>query len=83
MAGPCTRRNPCWNFFLTPKDELAGVAQTESSGTPTLIPVVLRAPTLAPATTRIAALSLDKKLFKQFMKAYLEAQVPNQIEVDS
>ena len=83
MVGPCARRSPCRNSLPAGEDELAGGALTEGSGTPTPTPVVLRAPTPAPATAPAAALSLDNKLFKQFMKTYLEAQVPGQTEVDS
>ena len=74
MAGPRACRSPCRNPPSVGEDELAGAAPTEGSGTPTPTPVVSRAPTVAP--------SLDNKLFKQFMKAYLEAQVPGQTEVD-
>ena len=41
------------------------------------------APTTALAIALAAAPSLDNKLFKQFMKAYLEVQVPDQTEVDT
>ena len=85
MAGPCTCRSPCHNSRPVGKDELAGVAPTEGIGTPTPTPVVLPAPTLTPATTPAVALSSDNELFKQFMKAYLQAQMPAQIapETDS
>ena len=82
MAGPCASRSFCWNPLPAGKDELAGATLTESSGTPTPIPVVSRAPNHAPATVPTAALSLDNKLFKQFMKVYLEAQMPGQTEID-
>ena len=55
------------------EDELAGVVPTEGSGTPTLTPVVSCAPTPAPATAPAAAPSSNTELFKQFIKAYLEA----------
>ena len=79
MAGPCACRSPYWNLSHAGEDMLAGAAPTENSSTPTPTPAVLRAPTPAPAIT----LSSDDKLFKQFMKAYLEVQVPGQIKVDS
>ena len=75
MAGPRACRSPCRNFPLVGEDELASATPTEGSGTPTPTFVVLRAPTLAPATALAAAASSDNELFKQFMKAYLEAQV--------
>ena len=75
-------RSPCQNSPLTGKDELAGLAPTESSGTPKPTPVVSCAPTPTLATTFAVAPSLDNKLFKQFIKTYIEAQVPGQIEVD-
>ena len=81
MAGLRACRSPCWNPPPTGKDKLAGATSTEGSGTPTPTPVVLRAPTPTSATAPAAAPSSDNKLFKQFMKAYLEAQVPGQIEV--
>ena len=79
MAGPRACRSPYWNPCPAGEDELAGAAPTEGSGTRTLTPVVSRAPTPAPATTSAVALSSDNKLFKQFMKAYLKAQVPVQL----
>ena len=62
---------------------LAGAALTKGSGTHTLNPVVSRNPTPTPATANAAAPSLDNELFNQFIKAYLEAQMLGQIEVDS
>ena len=82
MAGPCARRSPCRNPPPAGEDDLAGATLTERSGTPILTPVMSRAPTPAPATTFVGAPSLDNKLFKQFIKAYLEAQVPGWIEND-
>ena len=83
MAGPriCrrTRRNPP----PAGEDELAGAAPTEGSGGSTPTPIVSRAPTPAPATALAATTSSDTELFKRFMKAYLEAQVPGQTKVDS
>ena len=64
------------------KDELARAAATEGSSTFKPTSIVSRAPTPAPATTSVFAPSLDKKLFKQFIKAYLETQVLGQTEVD-
>ena len=82
MAGPRAHRNPRRNTPPAGEDELAGAAPTEGSGTPTLTPVVSRAPNPALTTAPAVAPSLDNKLFKQFMKAYLEAQVPGQTEID-
>ena len=82
MAGPCACRSPCRNPPPAGEDELAGAALTESSGTPTPTSVMSRTPTPAPATAPAAAPSSDTKLFKQFMKAYLETQVPGQTKVD-
>ena len=82
MAGPRTCRSLCQNPSPTGKDELAGVALTEGSGTPILTPVMFYALTSALATDPAVAPSLDNKLFKQFIKAYLEAQMPSQIEID-
>ena len=45
MAGPRARRSPCRNPPPTGKDEFAGAAPTEGSGTPTQAPAVARAPT--------------------------------------
>ena len=66
-------RSPCRNPSLNGKDELTGIAPTESSGTPTSTPVVSCAPTPAPAIAPAVALSLDNELFKQLIKTYLEA----------
>ena len=73
MAGSCACHSPRCNLFSAGENELAGAAPTEGSGTPTPTPNVFHAPTPAPATALAAALSSDNKLFKQFMKAYLEA----------
>ena len=73
MARSCVCRSPSQNPSPAGKDELAGAAPTEGSGTPTTTPVVSRASTPAPVTVLAAALSSDNKLFKQLMKAYLEA----------
>ena len=43
---------------------------------------MLRAFTPAPVTALAAALSLDNKLFKQFIKIYLEVPVPAQTKVN-
>ena len=83
MARPRACGSPCWNPPPANEDELAGAAPTEGSGTPTPISVVSRAPTPAPATAPVGAPSSDTKLLKQFMKTYLEAQVPGRTEVDS
>ena len=79
MARPCAYCNPYRNFLPTGEDKLAGTTFTRGSNTPTPTPAVLCAPNPAPAI----ALFSDNKLFKQFMKVYLEAQVPGQIEMDS
>ena len=76
MTGPRARRSPRQNPLPTGKDELAGAAPTEGSGTPTPTPVVSRAPTPAPATAPAVAPFSDNELFKQFIKAHLEVQVP-------
>ena len=73
----------CWNFSPIKDNELTGAALTEGSGTPTPTPVLLPAPTLALVAITATGPPSDNKLFKQFMKAYMEAQVPGQIEVDS
>ena len=72
MAGPRACRSLWRNPSPAGKDELVGAAPTGGSKTPTPTTSVSRAPTPAPAII----LSSDNKLFKQFMKAYLEAQVP-------
>ena len=97
MARPFARCNPCRNLSSTGKDELAGAAlgpaPTKGSNTSTPAPAVSRVPILAPPNASIAASSpalalaatapsSDNKRFKQFIKAYLEAQVPGQTEVD-
>ena len=82
MAVPHACRSLCRNFFFTGKDKLAGVASIEGGGTPISILIVSHALTFALATTPTIAPSLDNELFKQFIKAYLEAQVPGQTEVD-
>ena len=82
MAGPRVGRSPCQNFCPTGEDELAGAALTEGSGTCTPTPVVSHAPTPALATAPTVASSLDNELLKQFMKAYLKAQMPGQTEID-
>ena len=82
MAGPCAYCSPRRNPPPAGKDKLAGAASTKGSGTLTPTPVVSRALTPAPATSPAVAPSSDNKLFQQFMKAYLEAQVPGRTEVD-
>ena len=82
MAGPRARRSLCRNLPPGGEDELAGAAPTEGNGTPTPTPVVSRAPTPAPTNAPAVAPSSDNKLFKQFIKAYLEVQVPSRTEVD-
>ena len=73
MAGPCTCRNLGYNPLPGGKDELAKSlpeALTKSSNTPTLSPAVFWA--LIPAPAPALVLFSTNKLFKQFMKAYLE-----------
>ena len=82
MAGSRACRSPRWNLLPTGEDGLAGAALTERSSTPTPTSVVSRAPIHALAITPAVAPSSDNKLFKQFIKAYLEAQVPDRTEVD-
>ena len=73
MAGPRACRSPRRNPRPTIKDKLAGAALTEGSDIPTPTPIMSHAPTPALATAPAVAPSSDNKLFKQFMKAYLEA----------
>ena len=82
MAGPRARLSPCRNSLLTGKDELAGAAFSKGSGSFRPTPIVSCSPTPTPATTLAVGLSLNNKLFKQFIKAFLEAQVSGQTEVD-
>ena len=83
MAKPHACRSLCWNPPPDGEDELADAAPVEGSGPPTHTPVVSCAPTSAPAIAHAAAPSLDNELFKQFIKAYLEAQIPWRTELDS
>ena len=83
MARPLACCNPCRNPPPTGKDELDGAIPTEGSGTPTPTPVMSGAPTPAPANDLAASPSSDTKLFKQFMKTYLKAQVQGQTKIDS
>ena len=82
MAG--TRACPSFyqNFSLIGKDELAGSAPTKGNSTPTPTSVISRASTPVLTTASAVTLSSHNKLFMQFMKAYLEAQVPSQTKVD-
>ena len=73
MAGPCAYHSPCRNFSPAGEDELAGATPTEGSGTPISILIISHAPIPALATALAVAPSSDNELFKQFMKAYLEA----------
>ena len=82
MAKPCTCRSPHQNPSPTGKDEPAGAALTESSSTPTSTLAVSQALTPAPVVTPAVIPNPDNKLFKQFMKAYLEAQTPAQIAAE-
>ena len=76
MPGPRACRSPRRNSPPAGEDELTGAAPTEGSGISTLTPVVFRALTPAPTTAPAVIPSSDNELFKQFIKAYLEAQVP-------
>ena len=82
MAGPYIHHSSCRNFSPAGEDKLASAAPNEGSGTPTRTPIVLRVSFPALTATPTATLSLDNELFKQFIKAYLEAQVPTQTEID-
>ena len=76
MAGSCVCRSFYWNSLFAGKDELAGAvsrAPINGSETLTYTPAISRAPTFAVAITPAAAPSFNNKLFKQFIKAYLEA----------
>ena len=69
MARPYTCYSSCRNPLPAVEDELANAAPTEGSSTSTPSPAVSCTSTPIPTI----ALSSDNKLFKQFMKAYLEA----------
>ena len=73
MAGPCICHSSCQNPLPAGKDKFASTAPIEGNNTPALTLVMSYATTLALAIALAAALSSDNKLFKQFMKAYLEA----------
>ena len=82
MAGPCACPSPCWNFPSAGKDELAGAASrvlTNDSRTPTHTFAISSTPILVVAIGLAVAPPLDNKLFKQFIKAYLETQMPGWI----
>ena len=67
MAGPRTRYSPCHNPPPGVEDKLAGGpprVPNEGNNTPTHSQAVFWAPTPTPLSTN--------KLFKQFMKAYLQ-----------
>ena len=83
IAGSCACHSPCRNPCSIGKDEFAGAASIEGSGTPIPTPVMSLASNPAPTTAPAVAPTSDNELFKQFIKAYLEAQVAGQIEVDS
>ena len=61
----------CKNLLFACKKELARAASTDGSNTPTSSPAILFSHT--PASVFASAESLDNKLFKQFIKGYLEA----------
>lgn len=71
MAGLLTRHNFYCNFSLAGKNKLAR-ASTNSSGT--LAPILILVVSQNPTFTSILALISNNKLFKQFMKAYLNNQ---------
>ena len=79
MAVPCACRSLCQNSPPIGNDELASTALTKGSGTPKPTPAILYAPTPTLAIAFAVPLLSDNKLFKQFMKAYLEVQLPGQI----
>ena len=97
MARPSACHSSRWNPPFINKNELAGAAlgpaPTEGSDTSTPAPVMSRVPIFALPDASVAAPSLalaltattpssDNELFKQFIKAYLKAQVPGQTKVD-
>ena len=78
MVGPRTRRSLCRNPPLGGEDELTRgppEASTKGSNTPTSSPPVSRAQT--PGSAQAPALPSNKKLFQQFIKAYLKNQNQN------
>ena len=79
MARPCAYCSPWQNSFPAGKNELADAASTKGNSTP--IPTLAVSHILTSALH--IALFLDNKLFKQFIKLYLEAQVSGQIKADS
>ena len=78
MARPCACRSPCQKFLITGKDDPAGAAPTD--GSETSIPTSALSQTSTPALVFTPAVvpNPDNKLFKQFIKTYLEAQTPAQ-----
>ena len=93
MARPLAYPSPCRNPPPTGKNELAGAAPgpapIEKSDTSTpasamsrvLTSALLDAPVAAPSPALALAAtapSSDNELFTQFIKAYLETQVPGQ-----
>ena len=78
MAGHCVCYSLYWNPPPTSKDKLTGSGPTQDSGILTLILAISRTPSPAPTIALAVGSSSDNKLFKQFMKVYLEAQVPAQ-----
>ena len=82
MAWLFTCCSSCQNPPPPGKDKLTDAALTEGSGIFIPILVVLRAPTPAPIISSTITLFSNNKLFKQFMKAYLESQVPGQTKLD-
>lgn len=77
MVGPCTCHSLCQNFFLIGKDELIGGASralTNNSGISTPTFAVSRTPSSASALAAVVGPAFTNKLFKQFIKTYLEAQ---------
>ena len=78
MARFCACCSFCQNLLPVGKDEFAGVAPTENSGTPKFILIMLFVPICALATAPIAGPYLDNELFMHFIKAFLKTQVPAQ-----
>ena len=79
MVRPRTCRSPRRNLPPGGEDELvedSSKASIEGNNTPTLFLPVSQAQTLTSA--QAPALPSNKKLFQQFMKAYLENQNQNQ-----
>ena len=79
MARACACYSSCQNCFLTDENEPAKATSTEGSVTLIPIPAISQALTPAPVVTLGVVSNPNNELFKQFMKAYLEARTPGQI----